>query len=199
MKTSLALFALGLATAATAQTSTGTLTAFSLPGYLGTRTALTTATPSTTLAARSLRVTGSWQVCSAVDYAGTCETITASQPFSRLTIRSARPSPNATTATATPTASTSVAAAATINLDALDPGAGTNGQDVEFYAQPAFGSDQVSAGTNDKTAADAFCKRAGATNSVYASRGRVQVSNLIDLATATRVRAYPLRDVLCRR
>ena len=33
----------------------------------------------------------------------------------------------------------------------------------------------------------------------YAGRGRVQASGLIDLATATKVRAYPLRDVLCRR
>lgn len=172
-----------------------------LPAYVGGATTLTAATPNTSIAARSVRVTGSWQLCSAVNYAGTCQTVTADQPLYRgPAIRSARPTPGSTSA-ANPAASASATAGATakLDLDALDTGNGTTGQDVDFYATPAFGSDQVSASTNDKTAGDAFCKRAGASSSAYASRGRVQQSNLIDLATATKVRGFPLRDVLCRR
>lgn len=186
------------ATAAAAQTPS--LTVFAVPGYLGGRTAVTADTPTLDLRARSVRVSGSWQVCTAADYGGTCQTLTADQPFLNTTIRSARPTPASTSASSsTGTTTTTASASAAINLDALDATSGTAGQDVEFFATPSFGGDQVSAGTNDKTAADAFCKRAGASSSAYASRGRTQASGLIDLATATKVRAYPLRDVLCRR
>lgn len=203
MRASLALIAALAATAAVAQTTDQTapsLSAHFLPAYVGGATTLTSATPSTNVTARSLRVTGSWQVCPAVNYAGTCRTVTADQPLWRGgVIRSARPTPG-TTATTSGTANrTSASTTAKLDLDNLDAGNGTTGQDVDFYAQPAFGSDQVLAGTNDRAAADAFCKRAGAASSVYASRGRVQQSNLIDLGTATKMRGFPLRDVLCRR
>lgn len=199
MRVTLALIAALAGTAAVAQTNTtaeaGSIALHTLPAYVGGGTTLTTAAPSINVAARSLRVTGSWQVCPAVNYAGACQTVTADQPLYRgPAIRSARPTPG-TTAGTTTTGTT----ASALDLDALDTGNGTTGQDVDFYATPAFGSDQVSAGTNDKTAGDAFCKRAGASSSVYAGRGRVQQSNLVDLSTATRVRGFPLRDVLCRR
>lgn len=177
-------------------TAADSLSLFAAPAYLGRATALTTASPNLNVVVRSMRVRGSWDVCAEANYAGGCQTITANQPLINMTVRSARPTPTSTTiGGTTPTASTT----AGINLDTLDAAAGTTGQDVDFYVTPAFGGDQVSAGTNDRTAADAFCKRAGAVSSVYAGRSRVQASNLIDLSGATKVRGYALRDVLCRR
>lgn len=204
MRAPLAILAALTATAAVAQSGTtqdsGSIALHVLPAFVGGATTLTAATPNTNVTARSLRVTGSWQVCTAVNYGGTCTTVTSDQPLYRgAAIRSARPTPGSTGATTTTGTTASAGATAKLDLDALDASNGTAGQDVEFFATPAFGSDQVSAGSNDKTSGDAFCKRAGATSSVYAGRGRVQQSNLIDLATATRVRGFPLRDVLCRR
>lgn len=202
MRTALILLTALGATAAVAQTAPS-LTPSLLPGYLGASTPITGDAPSLSIKARSVRVNGSWQVCNAANYAGTCQTLTADQPLFNFTIRSARPTASITNTTAgTSTSANTTTAASTsaaINLDTLDVANGANGQDVEFYATPAFGTDQVSAGTNDKAAADAFCKRAGASSSVYASRGRVQASGLIDLTTSTKVRAFALRDVLCRR
>ncbi len=210
MRTSLSLVAAltlaGGAAAQTASTSEPSITLYELPAYLGRSVTVTTATTdlatqSFARRAQSARVTGSWQVCGAESYAGTCRTLSANTPYlARSAAVSLRPAGEvtATGATAPATGANGVAGTA-VDLDALDVAEGTAGQDVAFYARPALGTDQISAGTNDTAAGNAFCQRAGATTAVYAGRARVQTSNLIDLSTRARVRGFALRDVLCRR
>jgi beta/gamma crystallin len=193
----------------------GTLTLYELPGYFGRSVTVTSATPdlatrSFAKRAQSARVVGEWQVCPQAAYQGSCQVLNRNTPLlSRSAIASARPAADAvaatttgtstSTSTTTSTSSSSATAAATVDLDALDADAGVEGQDVAFFARPSLGGSQVSAGANDRAAADAFCARAGFAASAYSARARVQASNLIDLTARTRVRAYPLRDVLCRR
>jgi hypothetical protein len=86
-----------------------------------------------------------------------------------------------------------------VDLDELDGNDGVAGQDVSFFAQPMLGGVQVSAGTNDLNAARAFCERAGFSGAAYAGRARARVANIVDTSGRARVRAFPLRDVLCRR
>ncbi len=193
------------ATPATAQSDADaapSLTLYELPAYLGRSVTITADTPNLTTSfakrARSARVIGEWQVCPSVSFAGTCRTLAADTPLlTAANVASARPAVAATASTAG--TATSAAAATTVDLDSLDAAPGVNGQDVAFYATPALGSDGVSAGTNDSAAGIAFCKLAGNTAAVHASRARVQSSNLIDLTSRSRVRGFALRDVLCRR
>ena len=186
----------GVTVVASAQTSTtGTLTLFELPGYLGRSVTITADTPdlAAQLRARSARVTGSWQLCPRTSYAGTCRTITSNQPLLNPTPASVRATASATETTAT--SSTSAA----VDVAALDAGGGTEGQDVTFFARPMLSGSEVSAGSNDLAAATAFCKLAGATAASAAGRARAQTSNLIDVTAASRVRGFALRDVVCRR
>ena len=212
--------ALLAAAPAVAQT-TDSITLYEYPAFFGRSVTVNAATPDLATQgfaskARSARVTGSWTVCRAANYAD-CRTLTSDQQTLFLVgldkaIVSLRPTnPPATTTTpatgttattttgATATGTAATTTAATVKVADLDVDAGTVGQDTEFYRRPSFGKIEVSAGANDKTAGDAFCKAAGYTSSAYAARARVQASGLIDLATSAKVRAYPLRDVLCRR
>lgn len=214
--------ALLASTPAFAQSSSITL--YELPFFAGRSVTVTAATPdlnalSFARRAQSARVSGSWQVCPEAKYAGTCQTLTGDQRALAIfglggAISSVRTTADATKAAedaakpaTTPAATapaTSTPAGTTgpvkIDLTTLDAGRGTIGQDVAFFATPKLSGSEVSAGANDKTAGDAFCKAAGYASSVHASRARVQASNLIDMAAATKgVRSYPLRDVLCSR
>lgn len=190
---------------AAAQTTADSITFYELPGYLGRSETVTAATKelaasSIARRAQSARVTGSWTVCPTANYAGACTTLTDDVPSLVLAglnkIVSLRP-----TGTSTPSAATApgTATAPTVNLADLDADPGTEGQDTAFFARPAFGNVQVAAGTNDRVAADAFCKQAGYTSSLYAGRARAQASGIIDMTTSTKVRGFPLRDVLCRK
>lgn len=197
---------------AAAQTAAPTMTLYDLPGYLGRSVTVTTDTPdlateSFAKRAQSVRITGSWQVCPGVKFAGTCRTMTASMPYVKKSqIASIRPTPTTVaTTTETPTSATAATpsaagqTAAAVDIEALDVGSGTDGQDVTFYARPSLGGTEVSAGTNDITAATAFCKLAGSTSASYAGKARFQTSNLVDIAAKSKVRAYALRDVVCKR
>lgn len=200
----LAAFAAG---PALAQSSTPSMTLYELPGYLGRSVTVTSDTPdlaTETFAkrAQSARVSGSWQVCPAVKFAGACRTLTDDVPFiSKSKVISIRPTPteSAKAATAPATTNTQTSSAAAIDLDALDVGAGTEGQDVSFYPRPSLGGTEIAAGTNDIAAATAFCKLAGGTSASYGGRARVQTSNLVDIAAKTKVRSYALRDVVCKK
>jgi len=199
---------------AAAQPATGSITFYELPAYLGRSETVTTATNELAAAsiarrAQSARVVGSWTVCPAANFAGTCTTLTGDVPSLALAgltkkIVSLRPAvEGATGASASPGSASGAQAApstaAAVNLTELDAVAGVEGQDTAFFARPAFGNMQVAAGTNDRTAADAFCRQAGYTSSLYASRARAQASGIIDMTTSTKVRGFPLRDVLCRK
>jgi hypothetical protein len=193
----------------------GSVTLYEYPAYLGRSITVTAATPDLTVRAfarraRSARVFGEWQACPAATYQGACVILNRDQAvLNRNAIVSLRPAADidaatgtttgTSTSTSTSTSSSSSTSSSTVDLDALDPDAGVEGQDVAFFARPSLGGSQVSAGANDRAAGDAFCVRAGFASSAYASRARVQASNLLDLATRLKVRAYPLRDVLCRR
>lgn len=197
---------------ATAQTPAPSIILYELPGYLGRSVTIKADTPdlaAQTFAkrAQSARVTGSWQVCPAVKFEGECRTVTSNTPLLiKAQVVSIRPTPSTTataaslTPTPTPTASsTGATTTGSVDVDALDVGAGTDGQDVAFYARPSLSGTEISAGSNDLTAATAFCKIAGATTATYAGRARTQTSNLIDVTAKTKVRGYALRDVVCRR
>lgn len=204
--------AIMLSAPAFAQTSSKVVL-YELPAYLGRSVTISKATPDLSVVsfanrAQSAKFTGEWQACSEADYQGSCLTMTGNkkvllgtQITSLRTTADAKkavtPGTSSSTAAASTTASAS--ASATVDLDALDPDAGTEGQDVAFFARPALSGSQVSAGSNDTTSGAAFCKLAGYTSAAYAGRARVQAAGLIDLSTKTKVRAYPLRDVLCRR
>lgn len=192
------------------------ITLYEYPAFFGRSVTITAATPdlaAQTFAqkARSARVVGSWTACREKNYAGTCATIAADQQQLFLigmdkAITSLKPTNPAATATtgmgattAPATGTAAVAGADKVDLSTLDVDAGAPGQDTEFYAQPALAKNQVSAGTSDKAAGEAFCKSAGYASSVHASRARVQASALIDMTSGARVRAFPLRDVLCKR
>lgn len=154
--------------------------------------------------AQSARVTGSWQVCPAVTFAGACQTLNGNMPILKKSqVVSVRLTPSAaasvTPAAGSQGAATPTSATAVLDLDALDVGAGTEGQDVFFYARPALSGSEIAAGTNDITAATAFCKLAGQSTASSAGRTRVQASNVIDIASKTKVRGFALRDVVCRR
>lgn len=187
---------------------------YELPAYLGRSVTISKATPDLSVVsfanrAQSAKITGEWQVCSAADYQGTCSTMTGNKKFLvgsqvtslRTTADAKKAATTAASSASTTTAATtaSASAAATVDLEALDPDAGTEGQDVAFFARPALGGTQVSAGSNDTTSGTAFCKLAGYASASYAGRARVQATGLIDLSSKTKVRAFPLRDVLCRR
>ena len=206
----LAALALFAATPALAQT--GSVTLFELPLYAGRSVTITSATPdlaAQTFArrAQSARVTGSWQFCPEVNYGGTCRTVTANQRALALlgaagavsSLRTTADAAAAPVGTTTTTAATTASAGTAVNIADMDVDAGTEGQDTAYFARPALARNEVSAGTNDKVAADAFCKAAGFGTSAYAGRARAQTSNLIDLSASTRVRGFALRDVLCRR
>lgn len=206
----LAALALFAATPALAQT--GSVTLFELPLYAGRSVTITSATPdlaAQTFArrAQSARVTGSWQFCPEVNYGGTCRTVTGNQRALALlgaagaviSLRTTADAAAAPAGTTTTTAATTAAAGTAVNIADMDVDPGTEGQDTAYFARPALARNEVSAGTNDKMAADAFCKAAGFGTSAYAGRARAQTSNLIDLSASTRVRGFALRDVLCRR
>lgn len=206
----LAALALFAATPALAQT--GSVTLFELPLYAGRSVTITSATPdlaAQTFArrAQSARVTGSWQFCPEVNYGGTCRTVTGNQRALALlgaagavsSLRTTADAAAAPAGTTTTTAATTASAGTAFNIADMDVDAGTEGQDTAYFARPALARNEVSAGTNDKVAADAFCKAAGFGTSAYAGRARAQTSNLIDLSASTRVRGFALRDVLCRR
>jgi hypothetical protein len=224
MRIPIMVAALLASTPALAQSSA--ITFYELPFFAGRSVTVTAATPDLATVgfarrAQSARVSGSWQVCPETKYAGTCQTLTGDQRALAIfglggVISSVRTTADATKAsedaakattpaTTTPTPTTPAAGAAAtgptkVDLSALDAGRGTVGQDVAFFAVPKLGGSEVSTGTTDKAAGDAFCKAAGYTSSLHASRARVQASNLIDMAAATKgVRSYPLRDVLCTR
>jgi len=188
------------ASAQTTTSTTASITLYELPAYLGRSVTITSATTDlATLSfarrAQSARVRGEWEVCPQIAYQGTCRTLNANVPvLSRSAAVSLRPA----SATQQP-GEVTLGAAASIDLESLDADDGTEGQDTAFFARPAFAGVQVSAGSNDRAAADLFCSRAGFGGSAYASRARVQASNLIDLSARVRVRGYALRDVLCRR
>jgi hypothetical protein len=203
---------IGAVTPAMAQTAdVGSITLYELPAYLGRSVRITSATSNLATVgfanrAQSARVQGSWEVCPETAYKGSCQTLTASAKVLQLLglggkIASVRPTPVTTGQTITSsTAGTATASPGTkVNLADLDVDEGAEGQDTTFFARPSLQGNQVSAGTNDRAAADAFCKQAGQASSVYASRARTQLSNIVDVASATRVRGYPLRDVLCRK
>ena len=196
---------------AAAQTAPGSITFYELPAYLGrseTVTAETKGLPASSIArrAQSARVIGSWTVCPTEDFAGTCTTLTTDVPSLALVglnkkIVSLRPTAAGTSASTGSASGTQTAptTAAAVNLAELDADAGVEGQDTAFFARPALGNVQVAAGTNDRTAADAFCRHAGYTSSLYASRARAQASGIIDITASAKVRGFPLRDVLCRK
>lgn len=205
---SLTALSLLLATPAVAQTAAPSMTLFELPGYLGRSVTITADTPDLAKEgfakrAQSARVTGSWQVCPAVTFAGACQTLNGNMPIlKKAQIASVRPTPSAAigaSAAAGSQGTRTPATAAALDLDALDVGAGTEGQDVFFYARPSLSGSEIAAGTNDVTAATAFCKLAGQSTANSAGRTRVQASNLIDVASKTKVRGFALRDVVCRR
>lgn len=196
--------ALLVATPALAQSPSVTL--FELPLYAGRSVTVTTATPSLATqafvrGAQSARVTGSWQFCPEANYAGTCRTVTTNQRALALlgAVGSLRTTADVAAASTSPAAAAVPATGAAVNIADLDVDAGTEGQDTAYFPRPALARNEVSAGANDKIAADAFCKAAGFASSAYAARSRTQASGLIDLSSATRVRGFPLRDVLCRR
>lgn len=194
-----AVAALPLSMAA-AQTATApSVTLYELPGFLGRSVVITATTPDLATQgfarrAQSARIVGEWEICGAASYGGGCQSYTTSnQPFlRRAAVASLRP------VGATADDGFGVSDPAT-DLDQLDAGEGVSGQDVSFFARPTLGNIQVSAGTNDLAAARAFCERAGFSGAAYASRARAQVSNIVDAQRGTRLRAFPLRDVLCRR
>lgn len=205
----LALAICGLVSAGpvAAQTNADSITFYELPAFLGRSVTVTAAAKelaesSIARRAQSARVTGSWTLCSTVNFAGTCRTLTTDVPSLALVglgkVASLRPTAQSTATTSASTGTSSTTAAARVNLADLDADAGVEGQDSAFFARPSFGNVQVAAGTNDRTAADAFCKQAGYTNSIHASRARVQASGIIDMTTSAKVRSFPLRDVLCR-
>lgn len=206
MRLILAASAALLAAGASAQTAPR-LVLYELPGYLGRSVTITTEAPdlaeqSFANRARSARVTGEWRICPSADYGGSCRTVSSDQPLlSRNQVASVQPADlaGAGSTGSTGTGSTASARGGAVDLDALDVGAGTEGQDSIFYARPTIGNSEVSAGTNDLAAASAFCKAAGATSASAAGRARTQASNLIDVNARSRVRGYGLRDVLCRR
>ena len=187
----------GMVSGASAQTAPASMTLFELPGYLGRSVTITadTADLAGQLRARSARVSGSWQLCPKADYAGTCRTVAANQPLLNPVPLSVKSSAAASTTSATGAATAGTA----VDVAALDAGGGTEGQDVTFYARPTLSGSEVSAGSNDLAAATAFCKQAGASSATAAGQARAQASNLVDVAAATRVRGYALRDVVCRR
>lgn len=197
---------------AAAQTAAGSITFYELPAYLGRSETVTTETKglaasSIARRAQSARVTGSWTVCPTENFAGSCTTLTTDVPSLALvglnkkivSLRPAAAGPASTSASTGSASGTPAAPATAVNLADLDADAGVEGQDTAFFARPAFGNVQVAAGTNDRTAADAFCKQAGYTSSLYAGRARAQASGIIDITTSTKVRSFPLRDVLCRK
>lgn len=202
--------AVALAAPAAAQTASTTtnpqITLYELPGYLGRSVTVTAATADLAAQqfaarAQSARVTGEWQICSGKGYSGNCRTVTSNQPFlARSTAVSVRPAGASATAGTAETTAAATAAGTALNLDALDAGGGTEGQDVTFFATPTLSGTQIAAGTNDLATATAFCKLAGAQSALSAGRTRVQSSGLIDLSARARdVRAFALRDVVCRK
>lgn len=207
------ILALAAARSALAQTATeqASITLYSLPGFLGESVTITEATPDLARLgfanrAQSARVRGgTWIACREASFAGQCQTLEGDLPVLSLVglnkrILSLRPqvATNPTGGTATTAGGATAAAPATALAD-LDVGEGVEGQDTSFFVRPTLQGQQVSAGTNDRTAADAFCKLAGHTSSLHAGRARVQVSNIWSVTTGTRVRGFPLRDVLCRK
>lgn len=214
----LATAALAACTAAPAfAQTTPSITFYELPAYLG--KSVTVREPvanlvSTSIArrAQSARVTGDWTVCTAADYEGSCRQLTANTPALALTglakkVVSLRPtetgneeySAGTSTNAGTGTATTATGTISAARLADLDVGAGTEGQDTEYFARPQLATQQVSAGSSDRNSADAFCRLAGYASSAYSGRARVQTSNLLDAGTGATTRGYALRDVLCRR
>lgn len=195
-----------LAAGASAQTAPR-ITLYELPGYLGRSVTISEETPdladqSFASRARSARVTGEWRICPAVEFGGSCRTVSSDQPLlTRSQVVSLRPaaSTGAGSSTGSGTGTGSAGSSAALDLDALDVGTGTEGQDATFYPRPTLGGSEVSAGTNDIAAASAFCRLAGGSNASAAARARTQASNLVDVNARSRVRGYALRDVLCRR
>jgi hypothetical protein len=205
--TTAAIIPIAAVSAQSGDSAQPSITLYELPAYLGRTVTITASTPDLKSAgfanrAQSARVTGKWQVCPAVNFAGSCRILNADAPvLRRATVTSIRPVVDATTSSSSAgTNSTgSGSGNSKLNLDDFDVSAGVEGQDVAFFARPTIGNSDVSAGTNDRAAADAFCKRAGYAGSLNAGRARTQTSNLIDVSAASRARGYALRDVLCRR
>ena len=197
MRTILLASAALAATAGPAFAQSESITFYELPAYLGRSVTVTTATPdlaanSVARRAQSARVRGSWTVCTGADYDGTCRELTANVPA--LAVQGL----NRRVVSVRPTDSEDDEVSSG-GVGDLDVDEGVRGQDVEFYARPSLSGGQVSAGANDRTAADAFCRAAGYGSSAYSGRSRVTASNLVNVSNGARVRGYALRDVLCRR
>lgn len=194
---------LGMAAAQTSTTAAPSITLYELPGFLGRSVTITGTTPdlatqSFAKRARSARVVGDWEICAQVNYGGSCQSFTTgNQPLlSKSGIVSLRPTG---VYADTNNGNNGNQYGQAVDLDELDPNDGVAGQDVTFFAQPMLSGMQVSAGTNDLNAARAFCERAGFSGAAYAGRARVRVANIVDTTGRSRVRGFPLRDVLCRR
>lgn len=180
----------------------GQVTLYELPAYFGRSVTITSAAPdlatqSFAKRAQSAKVQGEWQVCSDVQYAGNCTTISTNQTyFARSTIASLRPASEAEASTPGSGAGTGSSPA---NLANMDVGEAVEGQDVAFFARPTLDGTQVATTSSPQSGGDAYCRLAGFTSATYVGRARTQTANVIDLVTGNRVRAYALRDLLCKR
>lgn len=180
------------------------ITFYEYPAYLGRSVTVRSAigelsAQSIVRRAGSARVTGEWTVCPEARFRGACRELTRSTPTLNLggssgAIVSLRPAVDDRFDDAGEDAGDQRSA-----LEDLDADAGVEGQDVAFFARPSFNGVQVGAGANDRAAATAFCEAAGYAAVIHAGRARVRAGNVIDSTTGSRLRAFPLRDVLCRR
>lgn len=197
---------LGMAAAQMSTTAAPSITLYELPGFLGRSVTITGTTPDLATQAfakraRSARVVGDWEICAQVNYGASCQSFTTgNQPLlSKAGIVSLRPTGASADDDNGNNANNGSQYGQGVDLDEFDANDGIASQDVSFFAQPMLGGVQVSAGTNDLTAARAFCERAGFSGAAHAGRARVRVANIVDTSGRARVRAFPLRDVLCRR
>ena len=193
---------------------------YELPAYLGRSVTITKGNANLSSVnfanrAQSAKIIGEWQFCPEENFAGSCVTMTGNKKVlfgtvvvslrttaeakAAQTKSSAGAAASSSSAAAASTAASSASASAAVDIEALDVDAGTEGQDVVFFARPSLGGTQVSAGTNDATAGSAFCKLAGFTSALSAGRARVQATGIIDLASKTKARAYALRDLVCKK
>jgi Beta/Gamma crystallin len=193
-----AVAALGASLPAAAQQDSITL--YEQPGYLGRSVTITDSTPNLATRqfadrARSARVVGSWTVCADANYAGACQEMnTGNVPFLHLMQL------DRTIASVRRTDENEGGGQYDDGQSQFDPGDGVDGQDVTFFTRPSYNGSDVAAGTgNTKPAADAFCREAGFTTSVYAGRTRAQSSNTVNAETGARARSFALRDVVCRK
>jgi hypothetical protein len=210
-------FAAALLASTPAFAQTGSVTLYELPFFAGRSVTVTSATPDLTSQsfakrAQSAKVSGSWQACPEANYAGSCQTLAGDQRALALvglggaitslrnTEDAAKPTTTTGTTSGTATGTTATSGTGKVDLTKLAVSGATIGQNTVFFVKPMIGGLELSAGNNDKTVADAFCKKAGYGVSLHATRMGVQRTNLIEVAASTKGnRGYPLRDVLCSR